>query len=140
MSDSDLSNIEIGFTMDEAAMDRELWRQDYERILADLKAICAQHHMSAAILMTEFDDEGRPHIDEVGIKNLRRMLAPLGYHVTRPFARWELLDETTPSGKRLFRCLVCDRVSPTPDKRCPGAVNCASIERDIRDALAKESV
>lgn len=33
-------------------------------------------------------------------------------------SRWIKLDETSPSGKTLFRCVVCERVSPTPDKRC----------------------
>lgn len=36
------------------------------------------------------------------------------------YTRWDLLIEmTTPSGKRLFRCRQCQRVSPTPDKVCP---------------------
>lgn len=34
--------------------------------------------------------------------------------------RWEVLEETSPSGRTLFRCGVCGRVSPTPDKRCAG--------------------
>jgi len=33
-------------------------------------------------------------------------------------SRWELLDRTSPSGKALFRCLVCGRESYAPDKRC----------------------
>lgn len=33
---------------------------------------------------------------------------------------WQLLgnDETYPSGKRVFQCAVCGRLSTTPDKRC----------------------
>lgn len=33
-------------------------------------------------------------------------------------ARWTILDETSPSGKTLFVCKVCGRVSVTPDKNC----------------------
>lgn len=33
-------------------------------------------------------------------------------------SRWIKLDETSPSGKTLFRCVICERVSPTPDKAC----------------------
>lgn len=33
--------------------------------------------------------------------------------------RWKVLDETSPSGKRLFGCDDCGRVSTTPDKFCP---------------------
>lgn len=42
-------------------------------------------------------------------------------------ARWVLLPFTSPSGKLLFACEECGRISPTPDKRCsgPGATkNC----------------
>lgn len=33
--------------------------------------------------------------------------------------RWRLLKKTSPSGKSLFVCLVCGRVTPIPDKACP---------------------
>jgi len=33
-------------------------------------------------------------------------------------SRWTTLEETSPSGKRLFRCSVCERVSTAPDKTC----------------------
>lgn len=33
--------------------------------------------------------------------------------------RWDTLEETSPSGKTLFKCRACGRVSPTPDKACP---------------------
>jgi hypothetical protein len=33
-------------------------------------------------------------------------------------SRWRELYATSPSGKTLFVCLVCGRVSPTPDKVC----------------------
>ena len=33
--------------------------------------------------------------------------------------RWTLLEKTTPSGKRLFRCEHCGRESIAPDKVCP---------------------
>lgn len=35
-------------------------------------------------------------------------------------SRWEMLSKTTSSGKTLFRCRSCGRISPTPDKRCQG--------------------
>jgi len=37
----------------------------------------------------------------------------------RPTSRWRALEATSPSGKTLFVCLCCGRISPTPDKRCP---------------------
>lgn len=33
--------------------------------------------------------------------------------------RWEVLEERSPSGKALFQCRQCKRVSTTPDKECP---------------------
>lgn len=33
-------------------------------------------------------------------------------------SRWTLLTRTSPSGKSLFQCKVCKRVSATPDKNC----------------------
>ena len=38
-----------------------------------------------------------------------------------PHPRWERLTATSRSGKALFVCLDCGRVSPTPDKTCDGA-------------------
>lgn len=32
---------------------------------------------------------------------------------------WQLLEKTSPSGKRLFECRKCKLVSCTPDKKCP---------------------
>lgn len=32
--------------------------------------------------------------------------------------RWELLEETSPSGKTLYKCTQCERKSYTPDKWC----------------------
>ncbi len=33
-------------------------------------------------------------------------------------SRWELCDHTSPSGKLLYRCRVCGRETPIPDKTC----------------------
>jgi hypothetical protein len=45
------------------------------------------------------------------------------------YSRWSLLlEKTTASGKMLFQCGVCGRVTPTPDKQCKGQ-NCAEVER-----------
>lgn len=33
-------------------------------------------------------------------------------------SRWTLLKETSPSGKRLFGCSICGRISVGPDKTC----------------------
>jgi len=41
------------------------------------------------------------------------------------FARWSLLSETSPSGRSLFQCKNCKRVSATPDKDCPSGA-CSS--------------
>jgi hypothetical protein len=35
-------------------------------------------------------------------------------------SRWAPLQETSPSGKSLFRCTVCQRTSVAPDKTCEG--------------------
>ena len=41
--------------------------------------------------------------------------------------RWMVLTRTSPSGKTLFQCRVCMRISIAPDKTCPpfrdGATN-----------------
>lgn len=37
---------------------------------------------------------------------------------TKRKSRWELMTETTPSGKSLFKCSSCGRVSVGPDKTC----------------------
>ena len=35
-----------------------------------------------------------------------------------PPSRWELLAETSPSGKRLFRCSGCSAATPMPSAQC----------------------
>jgi hypothetical protein len=59
-------------------------------------------------------------------------------------ARWQIIDKTSNSGKQLYRCLICERVSPTPDKDCP-TMDCGSIEhrlktepRDLRKDKSRE--
>lgn len=48
------------------------------------------------------------------------------------YSRWSLLpEETTASGKTLFQCVVCGRVTPTPDKRCKEQ-NCVQVEHLTR--------
>lgn len=47
--------------------------------------------------------------------------------------RWQVLNEVSPSGKTMFRCLICLRVSPTPDKECP-TMDCSGIEDRIFNA------
>lgn len=40
-------------------------------------------------------------------------------HITREeHDGWQILDETSRSGKQLFRCRTCGRTSQTPDKYC----------------------
>lgn len=46
-------------------------------------------------------------------------------------SRWQVLKETSASGKTMFRCLICKRVSPTPDKNCP-TMDCGPIEYRLR--------
>lgn len=57
-------------------------------------------------------------------------------------SRWVPLYATTNSGKTLFVCIMCGRVSPTPDKTCPVmpvvpswkmATTCAVLE-EVEDA------
>ena len=58
---------------------------------------------------------------------------------TNSTGRWVMLAATTPSGKTLFMCSVCGRISPTPDKRCPSmlvatdgtSITCADVERGV---------
>lgn len=51
--------------------------------------------------------------------------------------RWKKLEETSPSGKTMFKCLICERVSVTPDKSCKTFANpdgqCGEIEQRLRD-------
>lgn len=53
--------------------------------------------------------------------------------------RWKLLPKTTPSGKSLFRCTICGRESPTPDKKCETFDRpynqCEQTEKDILLAI-----
>lgn len=41
-------------------------------------------------------------------------------------SNWAVMDETSPSGKVLFKCVICGRISTTPDKMCGphGERNC----------------
>jgi hypothetical protein len=39
-------------------------------------------------------------------------------------SRWVITGYTSPSGKILFRCGVCGRVSTTPDKNCNSSWKC----------------
>lgn len=52
-------------------------------------------------------------------------------------SRWVELYATSPSGKTLFVCRMCGRISPTPDRNCPeppatvqwkGGASCAVLE------------
>lgn len=49
--------------------------------------------------------------------------------------RWVPMRRTTTSGKTLFVCVCCGRVSPTPDKHCPND-DCADAEARVL-ALAR---
>lgn len=51
-------------------------------------------------------------------------------------SRWKILDRTSPSGKPLFECQNCGRVSPTPDKRCFGPKQCGMDEEEMLGRLA----
>lgn len=68
--------------------------REYEHIVSDLQDLCKRAHMSAAIMMTEFDDDGKPHIDDVGLKSLREVLAPLGYRVVTTVLPASLAEKT----------------------------------------------
>lgn len=52
-------------------------------------------------------------------------------------SRWEPLTETTPSGKSLYRCSKCGRVSVGPDKTC--AAGCHESEREQRALAEREA-
>lgn len=58
------------------------------------------------------------------------------YCHTKP-KRWVELAETTPSGKMLFACTSCGRISVTPDKTCYPLVSDLSPEemRAVVDEL-----
>jgi len=49
--------------------------------------------------------------------SIEPMLGPvdISEYATR---RWQTLEERSPSGKMLFKCSVCGRISQTPDKEC----------------------
>ena len=50
-------------------------------------------------------------------------------------SRWEYLEETSPSGKNLYRCVICGRISATPDKECKTLADpdnrCAELEKGV---------
>lgn len=50
-------------------------------------------------------------------------------------SRWRELEETSPSGRRLFQCAICGRTSPTPDKTCSvegkEPLRCSSHDRVV---------
>ena len=62
-----------------------------------------------------------------------------------PASRWIELYATSPSGKTLFVCRMCGRISPVPDRTCPARpevchkmpLACELIE-EIELALAEE--
>jgi hypothetical protein len=66
--------------------------------------------------------------------------AVLAYRERCARPRWVKLNCTSPSGKTLFVCRYCGRVSATPDKSCPttlrggeggaDALTCAKLDRD----------
>lgn len=59
--------------------------------------------------------------------------------------RWITLKATSPSGKTLFACKYCGRVSPFPDKACPlppmqppnspASPSCVELEEKERERL-----
>jgi len=52
-----------------------------------------------------------------------------------PWFKWDVTDQTTPSGKQLFRCSSCGILSPTPDKWKYHADVCyAEIHRRLEEA------
>lgn len=53
-------------------------------------------------------------------------------------SRWRLLDRTTPSGKLLYECTVCGRVTPTPDKTCLRA-GCGFASEEERAAAEQRA-
>ena len=48
---------------------------------------------------------------------------------------WKVLEETSPSGKRLFVCTSCGRISYTPDKFCPPP--CPAENKMAREAAMR---
>jgi hypothetical protein len=50
--------------------------------------------------------------------------------------RWQILKEASPSEKTLYKCLICERISPTPDEKCP-TMDCEGIERRLNATLPK---
>jgi hypothetical protein len=53
--------------------------------------------------------------------------------------RWQILEGRPLSRKNLFRCLICERTSPTPDKQCP-TMDCEGIEKRLNDISSLENV
>lgn len=63
---------------------------------------------------------GRAHGDEQDV----RIAAWLGARIAAAYgvkvaSRWVRLTQTSPSGKAMFRCVRCRRMSAAPDDNCP---------------------
>jgi hypothetical protein len=54
--------------------------------------------------------------------------------------QWTVLDRVSPSGKRLFWCQRCGRVSQTPDKTCPDGCGQPAAPREVDGAHRYDQV
>lgn len=52
--------------------------------------------------------------------------------------KWIVLERYSRSGKRLFACTVCGRLSATPDKRCGGRCDTFSFEDVTTETGARD--
>lgn len=73
------------------------------------------------------NDDGDPELGYSDLWCWIRKLSDAGEVLAQPVprnSRWVVLPFNSGSGKTLFRCGVCGRLSNTPDKRCPDKWGC----------------
>ncbi len=111
------------------------WLDDYaDAQEADEPARWTQAMRAAEFYAVELGRTKRtkPEVEVLGPERgeslARAMSRPRSNQAPATATRWLLIRATTPSGKRLFVCTDCGRLSPTPDKKCPGD-ECGKEER-----------
>jgi hypothetical protein len=81
---------------------------------------------SASYLLDDGEEAGY-RCKEVNLEPFCVKLADVAMVLSRPAprpSRWVVLPFTSGSGKTMFRCGVCGRLSVTPDKACPDNWGC----------------
>lgn len=86
---------------------------------APVNAVCPGCGRYVVITCEPVSAERRAELErELGLNPGALAAPPEAQGEPRPRSRWAEIVRRSPSGKSLFACLCCGRVSPTPDKTC----------------------